>query len=84
MDNNSQNLNIDRLKTESEMRGRWIVQQELGRLRSVASQLRVLDEEHVFSVSSASWIRGIKNEITKLFGPERGTEILDIWHRKQS
>jgi len=82
-----QPLNIDqKLKTVNKDRGRLIVKQELGQLRTLASQLRAfnndLDEEYIFTLMCTSWIDGVKSEITNILKPELSTKLLDIWHRK--
>lgn len=87
MESNSHNSDIDSLNLENRLRGRWVVQQELGKLRSFASRCKSIDnsidEESLFKALAQNWIEGVKVEIAKLFEPEKATELLDVWHRSK-
>ena len=65
-------------------RGKRIVQQELGGLRTFAAVLKRqqpdLDEEALFALAAQNWLAGIKRELSTLFGVEKTTELLDVWH----
>lgn len=56
-------------------------------MRSFASHLHAfdnsLDEEAIFAAAAENWMEGVKTEIVKLFGPEKATEILNVWRRSK-
>lgn len=83
MQSKLEDSNIDRV---SILRAKHIVQQELGKMRSFASAARhanpAIDEEEFFKVAAEGWIRGICHEVTRIFGPERASQILNIWSKK--
>lgn len=66
---------------EIRTRSKLILQQELGTLRSFASELAhkdsSLDEEALFDIFCQNWLLGLKRELTKIIGSERSTEYLN-------
>jgi hypothetical protein len=54
------------------MRGRKIIQEELGSLRSFASQMaKVYPEEELFEALVVNWFKGLNYETRKVFGIEK-------------
>lgn len=62
------------------LRGKLIVQQELGTLRGYASQLahmQDIDEEEFFLNMARNWLNGIHTETSKIFGADQASRFLD-------
>lgn len=82
--NNSSNFLI----LESKARGQFIVQQELGHLRSLAAHVKhnneQIDEEEFFRRAAAALLSGMKHEIGKIFGPENANDLLSLWPVKKN
>lgn len=60
------------------------MQQELGTLRSFVAKLKhedpALDEEKVFRELAHGFLKGMRNEVGKIFGFEKATKLLDPFH----
>jgi hypothetical protein len=60
------------------------MQQELGTLRTFASQLKHqfpdLDEEETFRELAYGFLKGMRNEVGKTFGFEEAKKLLDPFH----
>lgn len=70
---------LDR-QTICKLRGRLIIKQELGTLRSYASQIaheENIDEEELFLSLAQNWLDGISNEVSKIFGAEKASHFMD-------
>jgi len=61
-----------------------VIQQELGNLRSFASRLKYefpdLDEEETFRELAYGFLKGMRNEVGKIFGFEEAKKLLDPFH----
>ncbi len=62
-------------------RGRRAIQEDLGAFRSFSSfahhQLSAVDEEELFAEIALQYLKGIRSEIAKLFGPTKARKLLD-------
>ena len=69
-------------------RGRLIVQQELGQLRTFASQVAHINpsvkEEELFLSLATAWLDGLTRETSTIFGPENTCRLLDIFNNGKS
>lgn len=63
------------------LRGRQIIQQELGDFRSFAStaahRCPEIDEEEFFAMVAENYIKGIRYELSKIFGATKAAKLLD-------
>jgi len=63
------------------LRGRQVVQQELGDFRSFASsaahQNPELDEEEFFELVARNFLKGVRYEVSKIFGVTKAKRLLD-------
>lgn len=63
------------------LRGRQIIQRELGDFRSFASQAAhacpELDEEEFFAMVAENYIKGIRCELSKIFGATKAARMMD-------
>lgn len=77
---NSPSLSIDPALV-AKLRARRIVQKELGAFRSFASQAHYLnpaiDEEEFFRMVAEAWVKGMRYEVSKIFGPEKAVELFN-------
>lgn len=64
--------------------GSDVIRQHLGSLRSLASQAAHndvnIDEEKFFEKVTYSFLKGIKTEVTKLFGATKTSKLLDPFY----
>lgn len=81
--NTSENY-VTSLTLLTKSKGAYIIQQELGALRTFASQLKrqhpELDEEQAFRELACGFLKGIRNEVGKIFGFEEASKLLDPFH----
>ncbi len=72
---------VTNLTLLTKSRGAYIVQQELGNLRTYVSQLKQaspeLDEEATFRELSNGFLKGVRNELGKIFGFAETAKLLD-------
>lgn len=75
--------NLEVLAIQENNNGKYIIQQQLGRIRSVAAELKyedpTIDEQKVFDNLVASFLRGIKTETSKIFGSEETAQLFNLW-----
>ena len=75
---------VTNLTLLTKARGAQVIQHELGNLRTFASQLKHefpdLDEEETFRDLAHGFLKGIRNEIGKIFGFNETAKLLDPFH----
>ena len=63
-----------------------MIQQSLGEFRSFASQAAhmcpELNEEEFFEMVARNYIKGLRTEICKIFGPTKAANMLDPFNGK--
>jgi hypothetical protein len=63
------------------LRGRQIIQQELGDFRSFAStaahRCSEIDEEEFFELVARNLLKGMRYEVSKIFGATKASKLLD-------
>lgn len=78
---NSQSTSTTDPGLVARLRGKHIIRQELGDLRSFASQAAhqcaEIDEEEFFAMVAENYVAGIKNELSNIFGATKAARMLD-------
>ena len=63
------------------LRGRQLIQQELGDFRSFASKAAhvcpEVDEEEFFAMIAENYVKGIRYELGKIFGATKAARMMD-------
>lgn len=66
-------------------RGRHTIQQDLGMIRSFASQVKhadsTIDEEEFFELIAQEYLKGIVTEVSKIFKPSKASRLLDVFRK---
>lgn len=66
--------------------GQKVIQEHLGSFRSFASQSAhacpELNEEEFFELVARNFLKGMRTEVSKIFGPTRAAKMLDPFNGK--
>ena len=66
--------------------GKETIKRELGSLRSFASQAShncpELNEEDFFELVAINYFKGVRTEVSKIFGPAKAAKMLDPFNGK--
>ena len=70
----------------AKLKGQNTIKDDLGAFRSLASQaahdLPEIDEEEFFLAVAESYLKGIRTEVSRIFGPSRARRLLDPFSRE--